>query len=255
MTPSEIERLVARHLDGAMSIDEEEEFFIRVAVDGELRRTLKAQRIVESALRKKHAAAPLPPANARGQLQAMLAGGAPGTTPHSAPRPPLSRAPHPAPGALGGISTVGTAMLGALGALATVTFLSYSLSTKAPEPARDLSDSTPRSLQQQRMTKPAESRARDSVAADAPSAPSATAADMIETPQPRHSTTLRATPPAMTGASAPRRSHPARLPAGSLANGFQPGSDSTGQKLRQPVPQVSDQDTIRLKVRIEPPKP
>lgn len=52
MTRGEQERLVERYLDGGMSSVEEEEFFIQVAVDNDLRRTLKAHRIVDSAIRK-----------------------------------------------------------------------------------------------------------------------------------------------------------------------------------------------------------
>jgi hypothetical protein len=58
MSAREIDRLVLRYLDGAMSPAEEEEFFVRMALDGELRHSYQAQRIVESALRKQRESAP-----------------------------------------------------------------------------------------------------------------------------------------------------------------------------------------------------
>lgn len=52
MNRNEYEHLVEKYLSGAMSPADEQEFFIRVAVDSNLRQTLKAYGIVESALRK-----------------------------------------------------------------------------------------------------------------------------------------------------------------------------------------------------------
>jgi hypothetical protein len=52
MTRVEREQMIARYLGGEMTAAEEQEFFIRVAVDKELRHDLRAQRTVDSALQK-----------------------------------------------------------------------------------------------------------------------------------------------------------------------------------------------------------
>lgn len=52
MNQLERERLVERYLSGDLSPNEEQEFFIQVAVDNYLRQTLKAYRIIENAMRK-----------------------------------------------------------------------------------------------------------------------------------------------------------------------------------------------------------
>ncbi|MGE3800138.1 MAG: hypothetical protein AB7H80_03890 [Candidatus Kapaibacterium sp.] len=52
MTRIECERLVERYLEGSLDFAEEENFFIQVALNEELRRTLKAYRIVEETLQK-----------------------------------------------------------------------------------------------------------------------------------------------------------------------------------------------------------
>ncbi len=52
MTRSEREAHIQRYLSGAMTSAEEQDFFIQVAVDDDLRLELKAQRTVESAMRK-----------------------------------------------------------------------------------------------------------------------------------------------------------------------------------------------------------
>lgn len=72
MTRTEQERLVERYLNGEMSSVDEQEFFIQVAVDNNLRQTLKAYRIVESALRKHRDAVPPHHAEARSRMITML---------------------------------------------------------------------------------------------------------------------------------------------------------------------------------------
>lgn len=72
MKPTEQERLVEQYLGGSMSPDEEQEFFIKVAVDSNLRQTLKAYRVVESALRKHRDAVAVQHVAARGNLMAAL---------------------------------------------------------------------------------------------------------------------------------------------------------------------------------------
>lgn len=57
MTRGEQEQLVERYLSGTMTSAEEEEFFIQMAISAELRTTLKAQQIVDSAIRKHRDAA------------------------------------------------------------------------------------------------------------------------------------------------------------------------------------------------------
>ena len=52
MTRIECERLVERYLEGGMDSAAEQDFFIQVALDNELRQTLKAYRIVQDTIRK-----------------------------------------------------------------------------------------------------------------------------------------------------------------------------------------------------------
>lgn len=72
MNRAEQERLVERYLGSAMAAAEEEEFFLNVAVDRELRQTLKAYRIVESALRKHRTRTYAPRGRARARLVTLL---------------------------------------------------------------------------------------------------------------------------------------------------------------------------------------
>jgi|GEM_PF-2529363 len=72
MTRTEQERLVERYLNSEMSSADEQEFFIQVAVDSNLRQTLKAYRIVESALRKHRDAASSQHAEGRARVIAAL---------------------------------------------------------------------------------------------------------------------------------------------------------------------------------------
>ena len=72
MTRSEQERLVERYLSGEMISADEEEFFMQVAVDQDLRQTLKAYRIVESAIRKHRDNAPSHHDQSRARFITML---------------------------------------------------------------------------------------------------------------------------------------------------------------------------------------
>jgi hypothetical protein len=72
MTRSEQERLVERYLSGEMVSADEEEFFMQVAVNQDLRQTLKAYRIMESAIRKHRDNAPTHHDQSRSRLIAML---------------------------------------------------------------------------------------------------------------------------------------------------------------------------------------
>jgi hypothetical protein len=56
MKSSDYGRLVERYLAGEMTVPEEQDFFIQVAVNDELRQMLKAYQIVDNALRKDRAA-------------------------------------------------------------------------------------------------------------------------------------------------------------------------------------------------------
>lgn len=58
LNQAERERLVERYLSGELNAPEEQEFFIQVAVDNNLRQTLKAYRIMEGAMRKDRDAVP-----------------------------------------------------------------------------------------------------------------------------------------------------------------------------------------------------
>lgn len=72
MTRTEQERLVERYLNGEMNSADEQEFFIQVAVDNNLRQTLKAYRIVDSAIRKHRDAVPSRHAELRSKVVDML---------------------------------------------------------------------------------------------------------------------------------------------------------------------------------------
>lgn len=73
MTRIERERLVEQYLEGSMDFAQEENFFIQVALDDELRRTLKSYRIVEEAIRKEREAGSREHAAARYVVAGMLA--------------------------------------------------------------------------------------------------------------------------------------------------------------------------------------
>ncbi|MEO5931891.1 MAG: hypothetical protein ABIR47_18295 [Candidatus Kapaibacterium sp.] len=76
MTRSEQEKLVERYLGGDMNSSQEEEFFIQVAVNNDLRQTLKAYRVVESAIRKHRDTVPPHHAESRARVIALLSAGA-----------------------------------------------------------------------------------------------------------------------------------------------------------------------------------
>jgi hypothetical protein len=78
MKQAECEQLVDRYMSGDMSVSEEQDFFIQVAVNDELRQTLKAYRVVDTALRKDRSV-PRPAGNdrSRANVMAMLAATAP----------------------------------------------------------------------------------------------------------------------------------------------------------------------------------
>src|SRR5688500_10232594 len=83
MTRVEREQMISRYLGGELSTAEEQDFFIRVAVDKELRQDLRAQRTVESALRKDREAESTGHSAVRMRVAAMLA-----ATPGSGTNPP-----------------------------------------------------------------------------------------------------------------------------------------------------------------------
>lgn len=72
MTRVEQERLVGNYLRGEMSAAEEQEFFIQVALDTELRQTLKAFRVVDTAIQKHREAISPNHAESYQRLIAML---------------------------------------------------------------------------------------------------------------------------------------------------------------------------------------
>ncbi len=72
MRREERERLVERYLDGALDHEAEQEFFIQVALDGELRRTLKSYRIVDETIRMERESAVHGHAPARQALAGIL---------------------------------------------------------------------------------------------------------------------------------------------------------------------------------------
>jgi hypothetical protein len=72
MNRTECERLVERYLGGKMDFAEEHDFFIQVAVDNELRRTLKSYQILESSIRKERDANVQAHSEARMRVASMV---------------------------------------------------------------------------------------------------------------------------------------------------------------------------------------
>lgn len=72
MTRREQERLVGRYLGGELTGAEEQEFFIQVAVDNDLRQTLKAYNVVDSALHKHRETIPVQHPASRERMVTML---------------------------------------------------------------------------------------------------------------------------------------------------------------------------------------
>jgi len=73
MNTSEREQLLERYLAGQMSVAEEEEFFIKVALDRELRGELKAHRAIDGAIRKEVASEPGRHSAIRERMMGMVA--------------------------------------------------------------------------------------------------------------------------------------------------------------------------------------
>lgn len=73
MTRLERESMIGRYMCGGMTSAEEQEFFIQVALDPELRLELKAHRTVESAMRKDRDAEPTGHTALRGRIASTLA--------------------------------------------------------------------------------------------------------------------------------------------------------------------------------------
>ena len=82
MTRTEREEILRRYIDGELSLEEEHEFFIEVALDKELRHSLKAQREIDEAI-KAHRGKPTPSEYASmqtGVAAVLTTTGAPQTT-------------------------------------------------------------------------------------------------------------------------------------------------------------------------------
>ncbi len=73
MNRAEREQLLERYLSGGMTSGDESDFFIQVALDKELRQELKAQRVIESALRKDEESESTEHTALRSRVAAMLA--------------------------------------------------------------------------------------------------------------------------------------------------------------------------------------
>lgn len=73
MNRAEREILIERYMSAEMSSAEESDFFIQVALDRELRQELKAQRVIESSLRKDLESEPTEHTGMRARVASMLA--------------------------------------------------------------------------------------------------------------------------------------------------------------------------------------
>lgn len=81
MMRAEREELLRRYLEGEMTLEQEHDFIIQVALDKELRHELKAQQTIDRAFRKDRAVDP----SAYAPLQASVAGMIAASTPEKAP--------------------------------------------------------------------------------------------------------------------------------------------------------------------------
>jgi len=130
---AERERLIERYLNGDMTLSEEQDFFIEVASDRELRTELKAYRIVENAVRKDSTASAVSYVALRSHMAAVLGAGAAkgggggesiGPAPSAAPAPALPPAAAATPlVSVGALSLKWLATLGAVGAVVVSTAL------------------------------------------------------------------------------------------------------------------------------------
>lgn len=77
MTRVEREELLRRYLEGGMSLDQEHDFFIQVALDKELRHELRAQQTVDKAFQKDRIVDPSEYAVLQRNVSTMLAGMSP----------------------------------------------------------------------------------------------------------------------------------------------------------------------------------
>jgi hypothetical protein len=113
----ERERLIERYLSGAMSSSEEQDFFIEVAADRELRTELKAYQIVESAVRKDRLADTASYTALRSHMIGLMGGAVPsvdgtGGTSSAAPSAAVPVAGTTATGAAAGAAAGSIALVG-----------------------------------------------------------------------------------------------------------------------------------------------
>lgn len=116
MTGSQREELIRAYLEGRMSLQQEHDFFIDVALDKDLRHELKAQQTIESAFRKDSAVDPSEITRLQREVSAMLVASRSGTG------DAVGAATRIAPSALVRVRRMllllgGAAMIGALGLL------------------------------------------------------------------------------------------------------------------------------------------
>jgi hypothetical protein len=137
MTRVEREQLISRYLGGDMNTAEEQEFFIRVAVDKELRQDLRAQRTVDSALRKDRDAESTGHTALRMRVASVLA--ATPTDPTSIPSEPM---PAGAGASTSGVLTLKWIVGIAVGAIATATVVLLPDALRAPD-AQERSSAPP----------------------------------------------------------------------------------------------------------------
>jgi hypothetical protein len=104
MNRSERERLIERYLNGEMTSHNEEEFFIQVALNEEMRQELKAHRTIESSIRKEREAERPEHTALRQRIAAFVV----------ANPMPTSMPSHPAGTSGGSVSVGGTAAAGGI---------------------------------------------------------------------------------------------------------------------------------------------
>jgi|GEM_PF-3695381 len=140
MTRADREHLLQRYLEGTMSSAEEEEFLIRAALNTDLRMELKAHQTIDRALRKDRTAGTVEHTALRARVAANLSANPVPAETISVPSAPPSAITTGVPAAVSTTAPTsfgiwgGSALLGALGLIATLVLTLRPFDSAAPEP-------------------------------------------------------------------------------------------------------------------------
>jgi negative regulator of sigma E activity len=260
MTRAERELLIERYLNGEMSSGQEQDFFIQVAVDKELRQELKAYRTVDSAIRKDREAERSEHTALRSRVASMLP-----LYPAQGDHSPAPSAPPAAAGASGiagsGFGSGTIRWIAATGVAAMLAVGAYLMIDTGSNPDAVAPAPTPALHQAPAVPSPeAPSQAATSQAVSSPAAGSAA---QENGPSPHGAVRDIATPRTDAERSAPRstsgRSTPPARPADeAVEQTVTAPSDRDDAQAQAPaiVPKRNRQrsDTANVGIRIQFPK-